>query len=137
MSMVYALSAYPFGHLSDQISRYKLLSYGLLMLIAADIALAINGHWSVLLLGIVFWGLHMGATQGILAALVADTAPDDLRGTAFGFFNLAFGIALLAASVIAGWLWDSFGASATFLTGAGFCGITLLLVTLNSRLSPR
>lgn len=137
MSMVYALSAYPFGHLSDQISRYKLLSYGLLMLIAADIALAINGHWSVLLLGIVFWGLHMGATQGILAALVADTAPDDLRGTAFGFFNLASGIALLAASVIAGWLWDSFGASATFLTGAGFCGITLLLVTLNSRLSPR
>ncbi|NCB60702.1 MAG: MFS transporter [Gammaproteobacteria bacterium] len=137
MSMVYALSAYPFGHLSDQISRYKLLSYGLLMLIAADIALAINGHWSVLLLGIGFWGLHMGATQGILAALVADTAPDDLRGTAFGFFNLASGIALLAASVIAGWLWDSFGASATFLTGAGFCGITLLLVTLNSRLSPR
>lgn len=137
MSIVYALSAYPFGHLSDQISRYKLLSYGLLMLIAADIALAINGHWSVLLLGIVFWGLHMGATQGILAALVADTAPDDLRGTAFGFFNLASGIALLAASVIAGWLWDSFGASATFLTGAGFCGITLLLVTLNSRLSPR
>lgn len=126
MSMVYALSAYPFGHLSDQISRYKLLSYGLLMLIAADIALAINGHWSMLLLGIVFWGLHMGATQGILAALVADTAPADLRGTAFGFFNLASGIALLAASVIAGWLWDSFGASTTFIAGAVFCVITLI-----------
>jgi MFS family permease len=79
----------------------------------------------------------MGLTQGILAALVADTAPDDLRGTAFGFFNLASGVAMLIASVVAGWLWDSFGASATFLAGAGFCGITLLLLTLNSRLSQR
>ena len=128
MNIIYALSAYPFGHLSDHISRYKLLGYGLLMLICADIALAINGHWSVLLLGVVFWGLHMGLTQGILAALVADVAPQDLRGTAFGFFNLASGIALFAASIIAGWLWDSVGASATFLMGAGFCSITLLLI---------
>lgn len=128
MNIIYALSAYPFGHLSDHISRYKLLGYGLLMLICADIALAINGHWSVLLLGVVFWGLHMGLTQGILAALVADVAPQDLRGTAFGFFNLASGIALFAASIIAGWLWDSVGASATFLMGAGFCIITLLLI---------
>lgn len=135
MSIVYALSAYPFGHLSDQVSRYKLLGYGLVMLLVADMVLAIDGHWSVLLLGVVLWGLHMGATQGILAALVADTAPADLRGTAFGFFNLASGLALLAASVIAGWLWDSFGASATFLTGAGFCGITLLLLALNTRLN--
>lgn len=128
MNIIYALSAYPFGHLSDHISRYKLLGYGLLMLICADIALAINDHWSVLLLGVVFWGLHMGLTQGILAALVADVAPQDLRGTAFGFFNLASGIALFAASIIAGWLWDSVGASATFLMGAGFCSITLLLI---------
>ena len=128
MNIIYALSAYPFGHLSDHISRYKLLGYGLLMLICADIALAINGHWSVLLLGVVFWGLHMGLTQGILAALVADVAPQDLRGTAFGFFNLASGIALFAASIIAGWLWDSVGVSATFLMGAGFCSITLLLI---------
>lgn len=128
MNIIYALSAYPFGHLSDHISRYKLLGYGLLMLICADIALAINGQWSVLLLGVVFWGLHMGLTQGILAALVADVAPQDLRGTAFGFFNLASGIALFAASIIAGWLWDSVGASATFLMGAGFCSITLLLI---------
>jgi MFS family permease len=75
----------------------------------------------------------MGLTQGILAALVADTAPDDLRGTAFGFFNLASGVAMLIASVVAGWLWDSFGASATFLAGAGFCGATLLLLALNSK----
>lgn len=133
MNIIYALSAYPFGHLSDHISRYKLLGYGLLMLICADIALAINGHWSVLLLGVVFWGLHMGLTQGILAALVADVAPQDLRGTAFGFFNLASGLTLLIASVIAGWLWDSFGASATFLVGAGFCGVTLLLLSLNAK----
>lgn len=133
MNIVYALSAYPFGHMSDHISRYKLLAYGLVMLLAADLALAVNGHWSMLLLGIVLWGLHMGLTQGILAALVADTAPADLRGTAFGFFNLASGIALLIASLIAGWLWDSFGASATFLAGAGFCGVTLLLLALNSK----
>jgi MFS family permease len=133
MNIVYALSAYPFGHMSDHISRYRLLAYGLVMLLAADLALAVDGHWSILLLGIVLWGLHMGLTQGILAALVADTAPDDLHGTAFGFFNLASGVAMLIASVVAGWLWDSFGASATFLAGAGFCGATLLLLALNSK----
>ncbi|WP_024870812.1 MFS transporter [Tolumonas lignilytica] len=126
MNVIYALSAYPFGHLSDHVSRYKLLGYGLLMLFAADIALAINDHWSMLLLGIVLWGLHMGLTQGILAALVADTAPADLRGTAFGFFNLASGIVMLLASVIAGWLWEQFGASATFFAGAMFCATALM-----------
>jgi MFS family permease len=133
MNIVYSLSAYPFGHLSDRVSRYKLLGYGLILLLTADLVLAVNGHWSMLLLGVTLWGLHMGLTQGILAALVADTAPADLRGTAFGFFNLASGVTMLIASVIAGALWDSFGAPATFLAGAGFCGVTLLLVGLNSR----
>jgi MFS family permease len=130
MNLIYAVSAYPFGKLSDQMSHMKLLTLGLLVLIAADLVLATNDHWSVVLLGVGLWGLHMGMTQGLLATMVADTAPTDLRGTAFGFFNLSSGLAMLIASVLAGFLWDQFGASFTFYAGAVFCGIAVMGLTL-------
>jgi MFS family permease len=125
MNLIYSLSAYPFGKLSDQMSHTKLLVLGLAVLIAADLVLAINGNWGVVLAGVLLWGVHMGITQGLLATMVADTAPADLRGTAFGFFNLVSGIAMLLASAVAGLLWDRLGASVTFYTGAAFCVITL------------
>jgi MFS family permease len=130
MNLIYAVSAYPFGKLSDQISHMRLLTLGLLVLIAADLVLAMNDHWAVVVLGVGLWGLHMGMTQGLLATMVADTAPADLRGTAFGFFNLASGLAMLIASVLAGFLWDQFGASFTFYAGAMFCGIAVMGLTL-------
>ncbi|MEB0113786.1 MFS transporter [Variovorax sp. RTB1] len=126
MSLVYSLSAYPFGKLSDRMSHRALLSMGLLILIAADLVLASNSHWVSVLLGVSLWGLHMGMTQGLLATMVADAAPDHLRGTAFGFFNLMSGLAVLVASVLAGLLWDGLGAPATFIAGAAFCVLTLL-----------
>ena len=98
------------------------------MLILADLILARSAHWAVVLAGVAVWGLHMGMTQGLLAVMVADTAPTDLRGTAFGFFNLVSGVALLVASLVAGLLWDGFGAPATFLTGAVFSGLALALL---------
>ena len=126
MNLVYACSAYPFGRLADTVSHYKLLLYGLLVLIAADLVLAATAHWSGVLLGVGLWGLHMGMTQGLLAAMVADTAPSDLRGTAYGFFSLAAGCAMLVASTLAGLLWDSLGASFTFHAGAVFCVLAIL-----------
>lgn len=126
MNLVYALSAYPFGKLSDRMSHRSLLALGLAVLIAADLVLAADDHWGVVLAGVALWGVHMGITQGLLATMVADTAPADLRGTAYGFFNLVSGIAMLAASVLAGYLWDRLGASATFYAGAGFCVIALV-----------
>jgi MFS family permease len=126
MNLVYALSAYPFGKLSDRMSHRSLLALGLAVLIAADLVLAADDHWGVVLAGVALWGVHMGITQGLLATMVADTAPADLRGTAYGFFNLVSGIAMLAASVLAGYLWDGLGASATFYAGAGFCVIALV-----------
>ena len=125
MSMVYSLSAFPFGKLSDHMSHRALLSMGLLVLIAADLVLASSPHWAAVVLGVSLWGLHMGMTQGLLATMVADAAPDHLRGTAFGFFNLMSGLALLVAGVVAGLLWDRLGAPATFIAGAVFCGLTL------------
>ena len=125
MNLVYALSAYPFGKLSDSTSHYRLLAAGLVVLLAADTALALGGHWGWIWAGIALWGLHMGMTQGLLARMVADAAPEDLRGSAYGCFNLVSGIALLLASALAGWLWDLAGAPATFLAGALFCGLTL------------
>ncbi|MFY9326758.1 MAG: MFS transporter [Georgfuchsia sp.] len=125
MNIIYALSAYPFGKLSDRISHARLLVLGLVVLIGADLVLARSDHWGTLLAGVALWGIHMGITQGLFATMVADTAPDDLRGTAYSFFNLMSGIAMLVASVLAGLLWDQFGAGATFHAGAAFCVIAL------------
>jgi MFS family permease len=126
MNLVYALSAYPFGRLADAMSHTRLLGWGLVMLVAADLVLAFAPGWPTMLLGVALWGLHMGMTQGLLAAMVAHAAPEDLRGTAFGVFNLASGVAMLAASLIAGLLWDLIGPQATFLAGGGFAAAALL-----------
>lgn len=132
MNVVYAASAYPFGKLSDRMSHARLLALGLGVLVVADLVLAQSSHWGVMLLGVALWGLHMGMTQGLLATMVAETAPDDLRGTAFGFFNLVSGLTMLAASVVAGAVWDLFGAALTFYAGAAFCLVALGLLGLRS-----
>jgi MFS family permease len=126
MNIVYALAAYPVGVLSDRLGRIGLLMLGIACLIGADLILAFAGSIALVMVGVVFWGLHMALTQGLFATLVADTAPQDLRGTAFGLFNFAGGIAMLVASVLAGELWDSFGPAATFLAGAGLSAIALI-----------
>ena len=126
MNVVYALSAYPFGRLSDTMSHSRLLALGLAVLIAADLVLAFSGSLSMVFIGVALWGLHLGATQGLLATMVADIAPADLRGTAFGFFNLLSGLAMLIASVLAGLLWDRLGPGFTFSAGALFCGLALV-----------
>ena len=118
MNVAYALSAYPAGWLSDRVNRWGVFAVGAALLIAADLVLAFGASIALAGVGIVLWGLHMGFTQGLLAALVADAAREDQRGTAFGVFNFVTGLALLAASVLAGVLWDRGGPSLTFLTGA-------------------
>ncbi len=102
MNVIYSLSAYPFGKLSDRVSHTRLLALGLVVLIAADLVLAIDDRWGVVLAGVALWGVHMGITQGLLATMIANTAPADLRGTAYGFFNLMSGVAMLVASALAG-----------------------------------
>jgi MFS family permease len=137
MNVVYALAAFPFGRLADRVNHGALLAAGLLVLIAADLLLAWGSRGPWVWAGIGLWGLHLGITQGLLATMVADTAPADLRGTAFGFFNLVSGIAMLAASVIAGLLWDAFGASLTFLAGALFSALAAAAIVLGPRPPPR
>ncbi len=133
MNVVYAACAYPFGKLADTVDPARLLGLGLVALIAADVVLATASGWLALLAGVALWGLHMGMTQGLLAAMVADTAPEDLRGTAFGVFNLVAGLALLAASAVAGALWQWLGAPATFAAGAAFAALTLAALPLLRR----
>jgi len=127
MNAVYALGAYPAGIWSDRVPARRLFGLGLLALIAADLALGLLSGLGGAFLGIALWGVHMALTQGLLAKLVADHAPADLRGSAFGAFNLLTGVAMLFASVIAGLVWDRFGANATFLVGAGFAVVALLI----------
>lgn len=137
MNAVYALSAYPFGRLSDRVSHRLLLAWGLAVLIAANLVLGSSSHWAVVLVGVALWGIHMGMTQGLLATMVADAAPADLRGTAFGFFNLVAGVAMLLASVVAGLVWDRWGPAFTFWTSAVFCVVALIGLLKTPRpLSP-
>jgi len=136
MNVIYSIFAYPAGAAADRFSASAFLLCGLGILVTADIVLAIAASPGIALLGSAFWGLHMAFTQGLLSKLVADTAPADLRGTAFGIFNLVSGGALLLASVIAGSLWSMFGASATFIAGASFAALAamgLLLYRSNVR----
>jgi len=133
MNLAYAVSAYPAGHLSDKMDRRLVLAAGLVVLIGSDVVLALaSGVWQVIV-GVALWGLHMGLTQGLLAALVADTTPSSLRGTAFGVFNFASGIAMLIASFLAGWLWDQYGPQATFYAGAGFTTAALFGLMMRRR----
>jgi MFS family permease len=125
MNVVYAATSYPAGHLSDRIDRRFVLACGGIVLILADLVLARANGTAELATGISLWGLHMGLTQGLLAALVADAAPAERRGTAFGLFNLVSGGVLLFASVVAGLLWDHVGPEAVFYAGAIFGGIAL------------
>ena len=137
MNIAYAASAYPFGRLADRMSRRALLAWGIALLMAADLVLAGAGSITLVLVGAVLWGVHMGATQGILSAIIADRAPADLRGTAFGLFNLITGGALLGASLLAGVLWTTIGPAATFLAGAALATIALAGLAAMPRRSVR
>jgi MFS family permease len=133
MNLVYSIGAYPFGKLSDRVSHRGLLACGLAVLITADLLLAAGNQGPVLWGGIALWGLHMALTQGLLATMVAQAAPADLRGTAFGFFNLVSGLALLGASGLAGLLWDQWGAPVTFLAGAAMAALALSALAVPRR----
>ena len=137
MNLFYALAAYPAGVLSDNGNRTKVLMIGLILLVAGDLVLALVPGMIGVGVGVALWGLHMGFSQGLLSALVADTAPPELRGTAFGVLNLLTGVALLAASIIAGTLWDRVGPPATFLAGAGFATLALIGLVLSRGRLPK
>jgi len=135
MNAIYAGVAMPAGILSDRIGRSNVLMCGLMVLTAADLTLALAPGLIGTAIGVGLWGLYLGLSQGLLSALVADTAPSDLRGTAFGLFNLVTGGALLVASLLAGWLWHAFGPQATFAAGAAFSALTVLMML--TALRPR
>jgi len=128
-NIVYSFGAYPAGAWSDRAAPTTLLLWGLAALVGADLTLAFAPGLTGAFLGIALWGAHMALTQGLLAKLVAQHAPEALRGSAFGLFNLSTGIAMLAASVVAGLLWDQAGPTATFIAGAGFASLSAMLVT--------
>lgn len=137
MNLVYSLGAYPAGALSDRIDGRHLLATALGCLVLADLILAFVPGLTGAFAGIALWGLHMALSQGLFAKLVADRSPETLRGTAYGVFNLATGVALLLASVAAGLLWDRVGPSATFIAGALFAGAAMLMLMLTSSRSQR
>ena len=135
MSAVYTVAAYPAGVLADRLDRRSLLAIGFAVLVAADVVLAEATTPVIVFAGVALWGLHMGLTQGLLSTLVADAAPSALRGSAFGIFNLICGGLLLAASAIAGMLWQGYGPAATFYVGAIItaAGLAGLLAVRSSR----
>lgn len=128
MNLIYAATAYPFGKVSDRMSPLKIMVASLFVLMTANLLMASSRHWSVLIPGVALWGIHMGMSQGLMAKLVADTAPTMMLGTAYGIFNLVCGLSMLMASVIAGLVWDLLGAEFTFYYGTLFCLLTLTAI---------
>ena len=127
MNLAYSLSSYPAGYLSDRIGVKSLLVPSLGVLLVANLVFAAgNSIWHILV-GALLWGLHLGLSQGVFAALVSKHSPKELRGTAFGLFNCICGFALLFASLLAGILWEWHSAEATFLLGALVCALALWL----------
>jgi len=137
MNVVYTAGAYPAGVASDKMGHTALLLSGVAVLIAADLVLATAEGPASVLVGVALWGVHLALTQGLFSKLVADFAPVDLRGTAFGVFNLISGVALLGGSVIAGGLWNYYGAPATFYVGAAFAAATAVGMGVYSTLCRR
>jgi MFS family permease len=133
MNLIYALSSYPAGRLSDAIGRTRLLALGIATLAASQLVLAFAPTIGGVLIGAALWGLHLGLTQGLLAALVAEAAPEETRGDAFGLFHFASGLALIPGNIVAGILWDASGAETTFLVGACLSLAPLLVVMASAR----
>jgi MFS family permease len=133
MALSYTLTAYPAGRVSDRLDRRSILAFGMLMLVLGDVVLACATTPTVVMIGVAIWGVHMGASQGVLAALITDVTAPEHRGTAFGVFGLISGIAVLIASAVAGVLWDQVSPAATFWVGAGLA----LTTTASLLLLPR
>ncbi len=128
MNVVYAATAYPLGDLSDRMNHTTLLMAGLVILGLSNLCFAMGTHWVYVIGGVSLWGLHMGITQGLFASMIASSAPSDLRGTAFGFYNMVLGFAMLISSALAGFVWDQWGAVYTFAISAGFCVIAIVVL---------
>jgi MFS family permease len=137
MSGTYLATAYPVGWLSDRMSRHLLLALGCGAMLVADLLLAFGPSLPWIMVGIAVWGVHMGLTEGLIAALTADYAPKQLRGTAFGVINLARGVMALIASALAGGLWTLYGPTTTFVAGAALAVLSgLLALAMRARASP-
>lgn len=136
MNLSYAVSSYPAGRYSDTLDRRWILLIGGAALAAADLFLAGAAGLTGLAAGIFLWGLHMGLSQGLLAALVADVAPVEKRGSAFGLFSLLSGLMMLAASAAAGAVWDRFGPAIVFHAGAGVAALGMMGLYIDMRLRP-
>jgi MFS family permease len=133
MNATYAVTSYPFGHLSDRLGRRGLVGLGFAVLAAAQAVLAFAGGPALVLLGAAVWGLHLGMTQGVMSALVADLAPPSLRGTAFGLFHAATGLALLIGGIASGLLWQFLGGTVAFAAGAAVVGLAALGFAVSGR----
>ncbi len=131
MNIVYALVAYPFGKLSDRVGYANLLKCGVITLLFSNLILAYGHHFGYVLMGVSLWGLHMGLTQGLMATMIADVAPEDLRGTAYGVFNLFLGVSMLVSNAISGLIWDHYGAEFTFYFSALICSLCFIFLLSN------
>jgi len=135
MSIVYGVFAYPAGRLSDRLAPRTMVVASLAILCAAEVILAFALSLPVFFCGVALWGAHMALSQGLFAKLVADTAPETLRGTAFGLFNVASALALVIGNSGFGFLWAAQGAAAAYAIASG----AALLVTATAffALTPR
>lgn len=136
MNIAFSLSSYPFGKLADKLNPMKLLALSMVLLALANLLFAYAANYRILAAGIVLFGMHLGATQGIFSTIISEIAPSEVRATAFGIFNFFSGLALLASGLVAGSLWEYMGAQYCFGVGVVFALITLCLIPRFKQLQP-
>jgi MFS family permease len=136
-NLVISLSSTKGGALSDVLGRRGLIVAGWIVYSFIYFGFAFASAWWHAWILYAGYGLYYGAFQGAASALVADLVPASLRGTAYGIFNAALGVAAFPASLMAGLLWDWYGPSAPFLAGSGLSLLaTLGILMIPPRQSP-
>lgn len=129
-SITYAAFSYPAGILSDSIGRRNVLIVGYVAFALVYVGFAIAPSPVYLLPLFIFYGTFPAFTDGVQRAFAADLSPEHLRASGLGLYHFINGLALLPASLVAGWLWDTIGPATTFWFGAGAASLTVVLLVL-------
>jgi MFS family permease len=133
----YFFISYPIGYIADRMNRYWILVIGILMLVLSDFFLATAQNLTFFFIGAFFWGVQLGITQNVFTTLIAETVPEDLRGTGFGIFYIVCAFSALIADNAVGHISENFGLFHVYTYGGVIGIISLFVLTFTMGYRPK
>jgi MFS family permease len=118
------------GTLSDRFGRKQLIVSGWIVYALVYLGFAMSTSAAAFIAWFLFYGVYFAFAEGPAKALITDLTPPERRGTAFGFYNATIGVGALIASVLFGYLYEHFGSSTAFTTGAALAGVAAVMLLL-------